>query len=80
MLPAPPYMRHVIQRVVTHRFLSYSFYLVAGDILRETGVKFVMDVTCGRASLRVTRYPISISRMTISILSSAISISYVPYR
>jgi hypothetical protein len=35
---------------------------------------------CGRPGSRVTRYPISISRMTISILSSPIALAHIPYR
>jgi hypothetical protein len=34
----------------------------------------------GRAQGRVTRYPISIWEITISILSSPISLAHIPYR
>jgi hypothetical protein len=38
------------------------------------------DESGGGGAGRVTRYPISISRKTISILSSPISLAHIPYR
>ena len=57
------------------------------SIIGELGVPHVVErltddgyFSVGRCRFRVTRYPISIRRMTISILSYAISLAHFPYR
>jgi hypothetical protein len=52
-----------------------GLYVILGCLLSS----FFYNQAGGVLS-RVTRYPISISRMTVSVPSSPISLAHIPYR